>query len=385
MQSVDHKLNKNIIITKFPHESTFGGEEIYTLRLFEELKNRGFNFSLLSSDEELIKKFKNRNWDFKRFNLVKEPITKKSTLFFILASPYLFFKILFQLFKFRFFKKTNYLYCLTFGEKLLSFVPALIFGYKIFWIEMVSVNHWLKKNPLNPFYKLYSKSKKVTILVPCELLKKELEENSINKNNIKVLHQGIDIKAYQIDESAFKTNKENFEIGTVLRLSKEKGAGYILQAIKETQSIIPNIQLTIVTDQTEKNNLQWLTKQLEIEHLVKIVNLQKNIAKWFKDFDIFVLANKKDFSLLSVLEAMVCGVPVIADETCGYSDAIANNVHGILTDTSNPDKISQAIVYLYNNPENRKQMILEAYKRVSTKFTLQKMVNDFYEFLLEKK
>ena len=373
------KQNKNILVTKFPHESTFGGEEIYTLGLFSALQSRGFDFYLLSSCPYFFKKFQNRNWHAKKLNLSKEPLTKLSTIIFLLTAPYLFFKLLWQLFYFRFFKKTKILYCLTFGEKILGFIPAKIFGYKIFWVELVSPKHWLTKNPLRIFYKLYSK--KVKILVPCEHLKNELEECKITKNNIKIIHQGIDLEKYKIDEKTLLTNKEYFEVGTVLRLTQEKAAGYLFQALKQTVQIMPNILLTIVTEQSEKNNLQWLSKQLEIEHLVKIVPLQKDIQKWFKDFDVFVMPDKSDFSSMSILEAMACGVAVIADDSCGASDIIQNSLNGILTDTSNPEKISQALIYLYNNPDKRNQMIIEAYKKVAARFTIDKMVGEFISLL----
>src|SRR3990167_6922219 len=60
-----------VLVTRFPYESRFGGEEVHTLRLMEELDKRGIEAFFLGSCPILLREFKERGFWVKRAWLAK--------------------------------------------------------------------------------------------------------------------------------------------------------------------------------------------------------------------------------------------------------------------------------------------------------------------------
>jgi glycosyltransferase involved in cell wall biosynthesis len=66
---------------------------------------------------------------------------------------------------------------------------------------------------------------------------------------------------------------------------------------------------------------------------------------------------------MTILEAMACGLPVIASLNTGAEDIISDGVDGFLVPIRNPEVTAEKLLLLYSNPEFRKEMGVRARKR----------------------
>jgi len=83
---------------------------------------------------------------------------------------------------------------------------------------------------------------------------------------------------------------------------------------------------------------------------------QKDVGKFLKSFDIFVMPSKEEGLGTSVLDAQAVGLPVVATTAGGLPEMIENRVNGILVEPQNPLQLSSAILDLALNPSERQNM-----------------------------
>lgn len=365
-----------ILIFKFPYNSLFGGGELHTLQLVENLSKKGFNFYLVSSCKVLLSEFKKRNFPIQKIWVGKEPVSIKGIIFFTLISPYLFWRLFLILFKYKIKYKTNILYCLTLTEKLLATLPAKFLGYSIFWIEHLRIERWLTSNPFRPFYVLLSKL--VTTIVVSAALKKQLIELGLDKNKVKVIYNGVDINKFRIKSSKSRVKNNKFIVGTVCRLCTEKGVDYLIKSFKKVLDQGFNVELHIVGVGPEKENLKKLAENFEINDKIKFLGFQKDLPKILSTFDVFALTPTRRESFgIAVAEAQASGIPAVVTNISGLPEVVKNDVTGFVVPARDIDAITLAIVKLLKNPNLRIKMGKEGRKRVEKYFSLKRMIDDF--------
>lgn len=370
----------NVLILKFPYSSTFGGGEKHTLKLIELLSPRGFKFFLVSTCPVLMGEFNKRNLPNRRILAGREPVTPMAAAFFPLWAPFFLLELIPLLIYYRLFKKCRRLYCLSLTEKFLAAPIAWLLGYKVIWVEHVMIDNWLSKNPLRFLYRRGSKF--ATVVAVSHAIRKQLLEMGVDGRRIVTIHHGVDFKEFPADIKPSPRYQRTFVVGTVCRLSPEKGLPILLQSIKIAQDVIPNLSLVIVGDGPEKNSLLWLTKNLGVENRVKFVGWQDNLARWMINFDLFVLPSvKREAFGLVLLEAMALGKPVVASRIGGIPEVVEHGQTGVLVESSNPEMLAQEIINLYNDPDRLKLFGENGRKRVIEQFAIEKMADKFYGLL----
>ena len=78
-----------------------------------------------------------------------------------------------------------------------------------------------------------------------------------------------------------------------------------------------------------------------------------NPQKYYQKMDIFVLPSLTETTSLSTMEAMSCGLPIIATPVGKVPEFISRSKGGILVPKSDPDAIANAINHMIKNPSLR--------------------------------
>ncbi|PIS42140.1 MAG: hypothetical protein COT24_04970 [Candidatus Kerfeldbacteria bacterium CG08_land_8_20_14_0_20_40_16] len=374
--------NRNVLILKFPYSSLFGGGEQHTLNLVEGLRKRGFSFFLISSCSVLLREFQNRNWPCKKIWAPKEPVAKGSVILFPFLAPYFLVRLFLLLIIYIANYRIKILYCFSLTEKILITLPARILGIKVVWIEHVTVERWLTLNPFKIFYRFYSHFAKIVAI--SEAIRKQLiEEIKINPKRILVIYNGVNLPPANFHDFKSRVNKKGFIVGVIARLEREKGIEYLLRAIEIVKEIIPQIKLIVVGEGSQKKNLQWLARSININNLVQFVGFQENIKGWIRNFDALVLpsAKRESFGIV-LIETMANLRPVIASRIGGITEIIEDKKTGLLVEPANSEELAQAIIYLYNHPQEVLQIIKQARVKVESSFTKEQMINAFEKLFI---
>ncbi len=112
------------------------------------------------------------------------------------------------------------------------------------------------------------------------------------------------------------------------------------------------------------------------------IDSDKELAKLYSSAKVVVcLANNEPFGLIP-LEAMACGVPVIAVNEGGYKESIIDGKTGYLV-PRDPKALAQKLELLLSNEKIRSKMTENARLHVMENWTWNKSINDLEKILLE--
>lgn len=121
----------------------------------------------------------------------------------------------------------------------------------------------------------------------------------------------------------------------------------------------------ILGDGKEKNNLLQLAGKFEITHRVKLHGLVDNPSQYYKEAGIFILASDYEGTPNVLLEAMAHGLPcIVSDSLPGALKYVEDGASGFVFRTGDAKDLSNKIRKLIENSDLRKQLGVEARKRV---------------------
>lgn len=208
-----------------------------------------------------------------------------------------------------------------------------------------------------------------------------------------VNHLGVDTNQFHskwstnhFGENENITQQMNLEGKRIIlfvgRLRKIKGVEKILQAMPFIIQAVPDTLLIIAGSAFYGSN----RKTNYVEHLYRLAKEfpdhvrflefipHEQIHVWFKAAEIVLVPSigQEAFGLVNV-EAMACGVPVIASNIGGMPEVIEHGKTGYLVNTKNLDAdLANYVIQLLNNPEKIKQLGLNCVNRISENFTWEK-------------
>jgi glycosyltransferase involved in cell wall biosynthesis len=372
----------NILFTRFPLESSFGGAEVQTLSLMEGLRGRGHEVGFLGSCDVLLRKTSELgigNWEL---GIGTPPVTKWGAVSFLWRKKIMQKQLIHALHSQFSILNSQVIVMLSLSEKLLLTEWCVKQGMKVFWIEHDKVGRWLSANPWKKM--LLRQAKYATTIVVSELSREIYRELGWPAERLIAIGNGIDTKRF-----SFKTREprpethSSMHIGTVARLSKEKGIDLLLTAFAKFS--ILNSQLSIVGDGPERKNLEKLAHTLGIVDRVRFLGGNIDVGNFYRSLDVFVLPSREhDPCPLAPLEAMACGVPVILTRACGTADYLRNGIDALIVGSGNPNEIARALSEA-KNPSFRKNVAAVGQKRVLEDFTAARMVEKYEKLFLGSK
>jgi glycosyltransferase involved in cell wall biosynthesis len=217
-----------------------------------------------------------------------------------------------------------------------------------------------------------------------------LKEQGILQKKIQIISNAIDKEEFgdNLKSSDLKRSltilEDNIVVGTIGRLSPEKGHIFLVKAWPEIIKSFPEALLLIVGDGVCMNKLQKLTIELGITGSVLFVGFRSDGRRFFSVFDLMVLPSLDEGLPYVLLEAMICNVPVVATKVGevpavtkngdlaslvkpGCSNAIAKSIINCLEHKDIiVDRTATAYKFILKNysQKTRTNQIIDVYKQV---------------------
>ncbi|MHA7924519.1 MAG: glycosyltransferase [Marinobacter sp.] len=166
-------------------------------------------------------------------------------------------------------------------------------------------------------------------------------------------------------------------IGTVARLDAVKNQAMMIRATRSLRDQNHKVRLLLVGDGPERDNLQALTKDMELEASVIFAGFQPQPAAYLSLMDIFLLPSFTEGTSMTLLEAMSLGIPTVATRVGGTPEIVADGETGILTESDNLSEFTGALKLLLEQPCTGEQMGDKAKQRFRKCFSVAKMVEQY--------
>jgi len=183
----------------------------------------------------------------------------------------------------------------------------------------------------------------------------------INSHKVRKIENGVDIRKYGrlIDKKDARKNlglEDKQVIGFVGRLVPDKGISYLLRAIQTPLLGGDDFYTLIVGSGDYDEVLKEEVSSLGIDDKVIFTGNRTDMPSIYASMDIFVLPSLKEAFPMTILEAMACGVPVVATRVGDIPKIIEHNVSGILIDPKDINALSRAIHELLIQPDKAEQI-----------------------------
>lgn len=191
---------------------------------------------------------------------------------------------------------------------------------------------------------------------------KSILRKYINKE-VEVLYNIVDDYFFQEDFEHKHTDKsDKFIFLNVASLDENKNQTLLIESFSKVAKKFSKIQLQIVGDGFMRRNLESLTKKLQIEEQVVFLGRisQKEVREKMMEADCFVLSSNFETFGVVLIEALACGLPIIATK-CGGPEDIVTNENGILVDVKNEKQLEDAMEFMYFNAYKYDKKHLRAY------------------------
>jgi glycosyltransferase EpsD len=170
----------------------------------------------------------------------------------------------------------------------------------------------------------------------------------------------------------------------VAELSKRKNQGLLLNVLKKLREQHLNVRLLLVGGDALNGAYQTMAKELDLEDAVDFLGLRNDVDRLIPMCDIVVASALNEGQGINILEAMACGVPVVATTTKGHRDLIENGEGGFLIPWKNIQSgFVEKIRELISDKELYKKIEaggLKTAERYTKQRSLEQMIEIYNEF-----
>ena len=171
--------------------------------------------------------------------------------------------------------------------------------------------------------------------------------------------------------------EDTFHIVTAAELNKNKNQRVILKALSNLVSY--NIRYSICGKGKEKARLERLIKEYGLEDKVKLLGYRNDMDMILQSADVFAFPSIREGLGVAAVEALACGVPLIAADNRGTREYAVNGYNSLICKYDDTDAFAEAIKKLYSDKQYRLMLAkhcrssVEAFSRDETKKSMREI------------
>ncbi len=174
-----------------------------------------------------------------------------------------------------------------------------------------------------------------------------LKQIDVAENKISVVHNPVGFEF--ISPVINRDSKKPFVFISTCELRGGKNVDSILRAFSVLRSEKQDVKLILVGDGGERQKLEVLTAELNLQNAVRFLGLQnrEQVREHLQTADAFVLASSYENNSVGLLEALSSGLPAVTTRV-GIAEYIINDENGVLANSTTPDDIVKAMRVIFN-------------------------------------
>lgn len=177
----------------------------------------------------------------------------------------------------------------------------------------------------------------------------------IEPDRVMELPYGLETGRYRPGRSeAFRKSvglgPELIILGILSRLDPLKGQMEAVRAMPAILEKYPNAHLLIAGDETihlrgiEKKRIEAEVNRLRLGGKVTILPYQRDVPELLRGIDVFLLPSHYESYSISVIEAKLCGIPVVAAESGGVPQNLGYGEYGVLVKPKDPASLAEGVI-----------------------------------------
>ncbi len=233
--------------------------------------------------------------------------------------------------------------------------------------------------------------------MPTEMAIEDLVPKNRRRFNVTVepLSNGVDLSKFTAGKpkakvlKRFHLEKDVPRVLYVGRIDPEKSIGQVVTAFANVLDKVPNAELVIVGDGTDRRNLVDLAQALGISKSVRFLGrvMPPDVIDIYRSATVFATASETETQGIVLIEAAATGLPLVAVDAGAVRELCQHKKNGILCPPRDPEAIAKALIKILQNPELQEKYgnaSLEIAKKHDLNRTLKRFVEIYEEAIVLK-
>ena len=214
-------------------------------------------------------------------------------------------------------------------------------------------------------------------------LKKQTETNYDIKKDIKVIHNFVDTEHFKkLENISYRKHVATDEEKILIHVSNFRAVKRVMDVIKVFATVRNSIpsKLILVGDGPERSECEKLCRELKIYEHVQFLGKQTALVDILSIADLFLMPSQSESFGLAALEAMSCGLPVIASNVGGLPELVVHETTGFISEMGNIEAMAKYAIELLSDKDKYKRFSNESRKRAEEKFRIDLITKEYEEF-----
>jgi glycosyltransferase EpsD len=152
-----------------------------------------------------------------------------------------------------------------------------------------------------------------------------------------------------------------------------KNQQLLIKSVSLVKEEVPKAKLLLAGEGSLLEECKELARSLGVEHMVDFLGFRKDIESLLKMSNIVVASSKREGLPVNIMEAMACGLPIIALKNRGHCELVKEDRNGWIV-SNQPDELAKKVAELAKNQELQKQMGEQSRKIMLDSFSLNRVL-----------
>lgn len=173
-----------------------------------------------------------------------------------------------------------------------------------------------------------------------------------------------------------RLTSDDLVLGTVCRLDPIKDLPFMISCMPGIIQEVPKAKLIIVGEGPDRDNLKKLICKLRLDQHVILWPRRNDIEVVMPQFDVYVCTSLSEGTSMTILEAMACGLPVVASAV-GGNCSLVDSTNGALFPLNNIEAYISSVVSLLRDPVRLAAMGVMSRSRAEKMYPLSRTVQQY--------
>jgi len=225
-----------------------------------------------------------------------------------------------------------------------------------------------------------------------ESLRRGVVELGLEPAKARVIRQGVDPQLFRPNGGP-PDDGRTFRVISIAWLRWVKGLEWAVEAVRRLVDAGVPVEFTIIGDDpkdevgepSERERIAHAVADAGLDEHVQLVERapSQEVARRLQTSHAYLLPSLDEGLPTVVLEAMASGVPVVATDCGGVSEAVTDGVEGFVVPPRDAEALAAALTRLWREPDLRRRMGEAARDTATSRFTLERQLDEFHALYRE--
>jgi glycosyltransferase involved in cell wall biosynthesis len=260
-------------------------------------------------------------------------------------------------------------------------VAARLAGVPVIIANIHNVGSWDDAGQVRTD-RFVSRFRQCTVFVSEAVKRDYLKQVPLPDTAQKVLYNGVDTEVFKPGNPETEPALHGeIKVGAAARLMPQKNLHLLVKAAADPVFQKAGVHFFVAGEGPLKQDLLTCAKSAGASGHFHLLGFNRSIRDFYQSLDLFAMPSLKEGFSNALLEAMACGLPVVATAVGGNPEAVRHGVNGLLVPPDNDEAFLAALRTVLENAETRHRMGHES-ARIARSFSLKEMVRQTEELYL---